>query len=398
MIQERLRQVQNIKQQLQEKIPNPRPKMNKVIDKLPPQIKDNLKKMINELDTSTDLSNFEKACLGTYAFFVYFRPYSSLMLHPIATAHYLDSIHDFSKGKRGSVSAEKEAKDIFGGFKLNVEWVGKLPDEETYMVAPNHFNGRRKIKRKGGSPIEKIKRKDPLIGFYVAPLVSKVLQDATPANRRRKIRFFMAARKEHLTNLEEKINKLTKGKAKGTLQALKSGYAYLPEWTKKLIEDYVEEGKDFYHDSVENVMASITAGLDYISAEKGKGELAKSYKAGDILGVFPTGEAECALEKGKPEAGKFFLMSDKHAQKRNKRMPVLPTACYYEEGTFYVKIGKAIYPEGDPANPEDCQKAVDTVMIAIGSMLPPDMWGTYTPEIRQLKEQREGITVFSANL
>ncbi len=94
---------------------------------------------------------------------------------------------------------------------------------------------------------------------------------------------------------------------------------------------------------------------------------------GEPVGIFPEGTATVALGPALPGTGAFL-------QRLSSRgVPLLPVGIFQEEGVLVLRFGAPFFV-GDP--PPGLAEDVDDwarrrVMVAIGRLLPRDLWGHY---------------------
>lgn len=341
----------------------------------------------NKLNPLEDLIS-RAYVLGTVLF-----PKSPILYEPGQIYNYLSVIPKVREGKPGSIKLENKAIEIFGHYlglsdflgvnykeKGNVQGFENIPVDRPFVFASNHWNGNpfkldpRLLSEGHDTNAPTLKdayMHDPLKGFWQVPVIEKIIRDTIPEDPYRRIRFVIEVRKYILNGIKNRLAELTNHRSDPILNP---------------IANYV-------HGMTEHIMANMAVTMDFLSKETdGRQIVSTLKKEKDILGVFPSGQAEYELKRGLPEAGGVFEIAAKH------NTEVLPVACWFDGIEIQVRIGKPIKCSEIEGNREDSkQKNADNVMIAIGSMLPEDMWGVYAEEIRRLKEQEEPTLVFSAH-
>lgn len=103
------------------------------------------------------------------------------------------------------------------------------------------------------------------------------------------------------------------------------------------------------------------------SGRKILGELLR----GGIIGIHPEGQTDYVLKsKVDPRTAQFFGDIQRFAKKHP--LCVLPVAGWYSEGRYLVNIGKPLtFNESEPYS--------DTIMFALGELVPREKQGIWTP-------------------
>ncbi len=103
--------------------------------------------------------------------------------------------------------------------------------------------------------------------------------------------------------------------------------------------------------------------------------------APEPVALFPEGTASFALEEARPGSGAFLHRVS------ILEIPLLPVGAYVEEGTLVVSFGELFsLPAAPPAGEDLDVWARRQVMVAIGRLLPRELWGAYADAI----EDRRG--------
>jgi hypothetical protein len=100
---------------------------------------------------------------------------------------------------------------------------------------------------------------------------------------------------------------------------------------------------------------------------------------GAIIGLAPEGResGDGSLIDPPAGAGRFLLLLTKVG------LPILPVGVAEKNGTLIASFGKPFTLKSQPGL-EKCQQdrqASETVMVAIGKLLPPELWGVYWEQI-----------------
>ncbi len=92
------------------------------------------------------------------------------------------------------------------------------------------------------------------------------------------------------------------------------------------------------------------------------------------VGLFPEGKATTALEEARPGTGAFI-----HRVSR-MGVPILPVGTHLDGDTLVLRFGEPFFLTAPPAvGVEDWAR--EQTMVAIGRLLPREMWGVYAPAI-----------------
>jgi len=106
------------------------------------------------------------------------------------------------------------------------------------------------------------------------------------------------------------------------------------------------------------------------------------------IGLFPEAVGTGQLIQPPPGVGSFLLLLTSHG------LPVLPAGAFEEEGRLVVSFGLPFQLDV-PRRASRAEKerlASQHVMVAIGRLLPEELWGVYAPDIRDaLSEERTPI-------
>ena len=95
------------------------------------------------------------------------------------------------------------------------------------------------------------------------------------------------------------------------------------------------------------------------------------------LGYFPEGDVSEALVEARPGSGSALLLLSR------REVPLVPMGVYEGEGALTLTIGEPFrlaIPDGLPRERQD-DAARRRVMLAIGRLLPPSLWGFYTEDL-----------------
>lgn len=105
--------------------------------------------------------------------------------------------------------------------------------------------------------------------------------------------------------------------------------------------------------------------------------LLASGDAGTTLGYFPEGDVSEALIEARPGSGTALLLLSRRA------VPLVPMGIYERDGALTVTVGQPFrlaVPDGPPRERQD-EAARRGVMLAIGRLLPPYLWGFYAEDL-----------------
>lgn len=119
-----------------------------------------------------------------------------------------------------------------------------------------------------------------------------------------------------------------------------------------------------------------------VLARSGKGK--EGLPEGEPVGFFPEGPgAVTTLHEAMPGTGLFFLRICQ------KDIPLVPAGIAEREGTLTVTFGPTFKIELPTTTDRDTRDrlAREQTMVAIGKLLPPDMWGFYAQLIQQSLER-----------
>ncbi|MBI2910905.1 MAG: hypothetical protein HYY05_02095 [Chloroflexi bacterium] len=95
------------------------------------------------------------------------------------------------------------------------------------------------------------------------------------------------------------------------------------------------------------------------------------------LGYFPEGDVSEALIEARPGSGTALLVLSR------REVPLIPVAVHERQGRLTLTVGEPFrlaVPEGLPRELQD-EAARRHVMLAIGRMLPPALWGFYAEDL-----------------
>lgn len=95
-----------------------------------------------------------------------------------------------------------------------------------------------------------------------------------------------------------------------------------------------------------------------------------------IVGLFPEGTASAALKEAKPGVGAFLQRVS------SQGIPLLPVGAYQDGGVLVVRFGQPFSLEAAPVADLDGW-ARREVMVAIGRLLPRELWGAYAEAIEE---------------
>lgn len=101
------------------------------------------------------------------------------------------------------------------------------------------------------------------------------------------------------------------------------------------------------------------------------------------VGVFPEGRTTFTLQKALPGSGAFLQRIS------SLGVPLLPAGVYLEDGVLVIRFGRLFHLQGKP---EGVAESLDDwarteVMVAIGQLLPPQLWGAYSSAIAIRRER-----------
>ena len=107
----------------------------------------------------------------------------------------------------------------------------------------------------------------------------------------------------------------------------------------------------------------------------------------EAIGLFPEGMGTGHLIEPMPGVGSFLLSLS------SRGIPMLPVGIFEEEGRLIASFGPPFsiqVPRGVEKGERD-RLASQQVMVAIGRLLPPQLWGVYAPVIEEaLAQERAG--------
>jgi 1-acyl-sn-glycerol-3-phosphate acyltransferase len=100
-------------------------------------------------------------------------------------------------------------------------------------------------------------------------------------------------------------------------------------------------------------------------------------RAGEPLGIFPEGRNNPG-GLGRPPVGVGWLVRELGG----RGVPFIPVGVYEEEGVPRLTFGDAVTVEQQSGAPgDDVEDAVRSLMVAVGRLLPREMWGVYAADI-----------------
>ena len=97
------------------------------------------------------------------------------------------------------------------------------------------------------------------------------------------------------------------------------------------------------------------------------------------IGLFPEAVGRGRLIQPPPGLGSFLLLLSSHG------LPILPAGAFEDEGRLTVSFGPPFHIDV-PRNASRAEKerlANQQVMVAIGRLLPEELWGIYAPAIQE---------------
>jgi len=101
------------------------------------------------------------------------------------------------------------------------------------------------------------------------------------------------------------------------------------------------------------------------------------------IGLFPEALGTGRLIQPPPGLGSFLLLLSSH------RLPILPAGAFEEEGRLIVSFGPPFHidvPRG--ASRDEKERLADQqVMVAIGRLLPEELWGVYAAAIQESRSE-----------
>jgi len=109
--------------------------------------------------------------------------------------------------------------------------------------------------------------------------------------------------------------------------------------------------------------------------------------SGDAIGLFPEAIGTGQLIEPMPGVGSFLLSLS------NRGIPILPVGIFEEEGALIASFGPpfSIQVPRSVEKGERERLASEQVMVAIGRLLPSELWGVYAPAIEEaLAQERAG--------
>ena len=95
------------------------------------------------------------------------------------------------------------------------------------------------------------------------------------------------------------------------------------------------------------------------------------------LGYFPEGDVSEALIEARPGSGSALLLLSR------REVPLVPMGVYERDGALTVSVGEPFrlaVPDGLPRERRD-DTARRRIMLAIGRLLPPHLWGFYAEDL-----------------
>ena len=109
--------------------------------------------------------------------------------------------------------------------------------------------------------------------------------------------------------------------------------------------------------------------------------------SGDAIGLFPEAIGTGQLIQPMPGVGSFLLSLS------NRGIPILPVGIFEQEGGLIASFGPpfSIQVPRSVEKGERERLASEQVMVAIGRLLPRELWGVYAPAIEEaLAQERAG--------
>lgn len=109
-------------------------------------------------------------------------------------------------------------------------------------------------------------------------------------------------------------------------------------------------------------------------------------RRGEPIGLFPEGMGSGELIEPQPGTALFLLSLSGHG------VPILPAGLYEEEGALTIRFGPPFFVRLPPeAAREDRDRlARQQVMVAIGRLLPRELWGHYAQAVAEALNTGQG--------
>lgn len=225
-------------------------------------------------------------------------------------------INDIAQGKPQSRSIREERR-LFPSYTTYATGTENIPQKAPFIFAANHYN------------------KGPLRGIWETAAIADILARNMPNGFDYRSRLIIDSKKDS-TGL------------------------------------FGEKSKSIANQMIEHVLYNAAVTLDLIPEDQPL-EALETLKSGNIVGVFPTGNAEFSLTKGLAKTGRLFEVATRYGA------PTIPIGVYHakKEKSFIINIGKPLWCKPNLKNPNSHQETVDNVMSNIASLLPPQMRGAY---------------------
>lgn len=264
----------------------------------------------------TPLNIPERLSLYTYLLWVQVRNPSDYAIGVKSNVMLFGILNDIAHGKPQSRSIREERR-LFSFYTTHATGTENIPQNGPFIFAANHYN------------------RGPLRGIWEATAITDVLARNIPNGFDYRSRLIIDSKKDS-TGL------------------------------------FGETPKRIGSQMIKHALYNAAVTLDFIPEDKPL-QAMKTLKSGNIVGVFPTSNAEFSLSRGLAKAGKLFEIATTY------NAPILPVGVYHlrKEKHFIINIGKPLWCKPDLKNPISHQKTVDNVMSSIASLLPLQMRGVY---------------------
>ncbi|HXG35613.1 MAG TPA: hypothetical protein VNL15_01445, partial [Dehalococcoidia bacterium] len=101
-------------------------------------------------------------------------------------------------------------------------------------------------------------------------------------------------------------------------------------------------------------------------------------KQREPIALFPEAIGHGKLIRPPAAVGAFLLLLSEHG------LPMLPVGIYEDDGVLSARFGEPFFVDVRGIGKEKrAEAARDQVMVAIGRLLPPHLWGAYSAEVAQ---------------